>query len=268
MLSSARPTAPRLLSRLLAAAVLLPLVACQTVPITGRSAFNTFTVEQDIEIGREAYAQVLSDSPVVDRGRALGRVRRVMERLVAVADDPGFEWEVSLIDDDATVNAFALPGGKMAVYTGLLPVAEDEAGLAVVMGHEIGHVVARHSTERLARTLPAAVLLDFLDLGEVAPLAAAAIELCLHRPHGRAQESEADAIGLIYMARAGYDPRRALEFWKRMGAATGDAGGSGGLEAFFSTHPAPETRIADLEARMDEALAEWRAHGSGNDAGF
>jgi predicted Zn-dependent protease len=193
-------------------------------------------------------------------------VVRVMNRLAAVAHDPGFEWEVSLIEDGATVNAFALPGGKMAVYTGILPVCQSETGLAVVMGHEIGHVVARHGTERLTSSLGVDTLLGFLDLGDYAGLVRVGLDVLVDLPFGRQQESEADEIGLIYMARAGYDPREAVAFWGRMEGA-----GGGGPPEFLSTHPSHETRIERLRAKLPEAQEAWRSAGgsgpSGGEAG-
>lgn len=228
--------------------------ACHTTPVTGRSSFNLFSPAEDVELGREAYAQVLAEGKVVRSGRDLEMVRRVMQRLSAVADDAGYEWEVNLLDAKDTVNAFALPGGKMAVYTGILPVCGGEAGLAVVMGHEIGHVVARHGTERMSQTGLANIALSALGTGESAQVAQLGLQFLVLMPFGRSQESEADEIGILYMARAGYDPREAVAFWQRMEQATGN-----GPPEFLSTHPSHETRIDHLEALMPRALAEWES---------
>ncbi len=233
--------------------VLVTLSACKTSPVTGRNSFNLFSAQDDVALGRDAYTEVLANAKVVSRGAQKDMVERVMSRITAIADDPGFEWEVTLIDDDATVNAFALPGGKMAVYTGILPVCQDEAGLAVVMGHEIGHVVAQHGTERMTRSLGIDVAFSLLNTGDYEALARSAVQLALELPYDRGHESEADEIGLIYMAKAGYDPRAAPLFWERMGALAG-----GRPPEWLSTHPSPETRTRRLEEAMPKALEAWR----------
>ncbi len=242
------------------------LQSCNTVPITGRRTLNFFSTQQDIELGRSAYAQVLQGAKIVKSGPDLRMVQRVMDRLVAVADDPGFEWKVTLIEDPNTANAFALPGGKMAVYTGILPICETEAGLAVVMGHEIAHVIAQHGSERMSRQQGFEVLLQGANAGEYEGLARMASGVLIDQPFGRDHESEADHIGLIYMARAGYDPQEAIRFWTRMaGGAEKVADGQvhdGVVDRIFSdfgsTHPSNGTRVARLKALMPDALAEYR----------
>ncbi len=240
-------------------ALVLSTAACHTTPVTGRSSLNLFSAQDDIQLGREAYAQVKRDAKLVTSGPRLEMVERAMTRLTAVADDKGFEWEVCLIQDDQTVNAFALPGGKMAVYTGILPICEDETGLAVVMGHEIGHVVAQHGTERMTTSLPIDLVLSLVNLGDYTQLAQRSLDVLINLPFGRRQESEADTIGLVYMARAGYDPRAAISFWERR-----EASGNGGPPEFLSTHPSHETRIEDLREKLPEAMEIWRAAGGGN----
>ncbi|HEX6882751.1 MAG TPA: M48 family metallopeptidase [Planctomycetota bacterium] len=231
---------------------------CRTTPVTGRRALNVFSTEDDIRLGQEAYAQVLADAKRIGTGKDHEMVVRVMNKLAAVADDAGYPWEVTLIDDPETVNAFALPGGKMAVYTGILPVCQGETGLAVVMGHEIGHVVAAHGTERMTTSLGAELVLAFIGQNDYAQLARLGSEYLVQRPFGRRDESEADEIGLVYMARAGYDPREAVAFWERMAAGSG-----GGPPEFLSTHPSHETRVERLKAKMPEALEIWRQAGGG-----
>ena len=228
--------------------------ACHTTPVTGRQSLNAFSTAYDIELGREAYEQVLAEAQLITTGPRHDMVVRVMTRLSSVADDPGFEWEVNLIQGDKTVNAFALPGGKMAVYTGLLPVCANETGLAVVMGHEIGHVVARHGTERMMSSFGLDWVLSMLHLGDAATLAQMSLDLFIGLPFGRVQETEADEIGLVYMAMAGYDPREAISFWQRMESQSG----SQPLE-LLSTHPSNESRIEHLRAKLPAALAIWRA---------
>jgi predicted Zn-dependent protease len=251
-----KPRRNRRIGLLLACALVL---ACHTTPVTGRRSLNAFSQADDIQLGNEAYEQVLAEAKLVTAGPERDMVVRAMTRLSAVSDDAGYEWEVSLIDDDAQVNAFALPGGKMAVYTGLLPVAETETGLAVVMGHEIAHVIARHGTERMTSSLGLETLLSFANIGDYASLASAGLEFLVNRPFGRSQESEADEIGLVYMARAGYDPREAVAFWERMEQLSS---GGGGPE-FLSTHPAHETRVERLKEKLPEAMEIWRAAGGG-----
>lgn len=235
------------------------VVACHTTPVTGRRSLNLLSPADDVQLGREAYQQVLAEAKVVKSGPSHEMVVRVMTRLSAVADDQGYEWEVNLLQDDETINAFALPGGKMAVYTGILPVCHSETGLAVVMGHEIGHVVARHGTERMTNTLGLDLALSFVRLGDYAQLAQMGFNVLVNLPFGRQQESEADEIGLVYMARAGYDPREAIAFWERMEGAAG----GGGTPEFLSTHPSHETRVHRLKEKLPEALDIWRAAGGG-----
>jgi predicted Zn-dependent protease len=233
--------------------------SCQSTPVTGRSAFNLFSVDQDVGLGRESYAQILAGQTVVSSGPQAEMVERVMSRLIAVADDPGFEWEVTLIEDDRQVNAFALPGGKMAVYSGILPVCASEAGLAVVMGHEIAHVVARHGTQRVTESLVLDIgktgLIAMLDAQNYSGIFDAAGTLLVELPFSRGDESEADHIGLVYMARAGYDPREAIQFWQRMDAQAG----GGSPPEWLSTHPSHGTRIENLQEWLPEAMAEWQS---------
>ncbi len=231
-------------------ALLLLATSCQNM--------NVFSIADDSRLGAEAYGAALGETPHITSGPAWSQVKRVTERLVeaALARDPGvaeaFEWEVRLLDDDETINAYCLPGGKMAVYSGILPVAGDDAGLATVLGHEIAHATLRHGTERLTESLGIELVLA-LALGEGdAETWRLAAGLLLTLPHGRDAELEADRRGLLYMADAGFDPRAAVGFWGRMAAQ----GGSSPPE-FLSTHPSDEHRIQALEAALPEALALW-----------
>ena len=246
---------------LLTVAILLAVAACATTPISGRKAFIPFPVSEDVTLGIAAYDQSVGGLPLVTSGAQFQMVQNAMNRLVAGlgADDPGFDWEVRLIRDDAMVNAFCLPGGKMAVYTGILPVAQTEDGLAVVMGHEIAHAIARHGMQRLTVEYGVQGALDlaeaFLspDLASVRDLTEGATDLLISKPYGRDNELESDYIGLILMARAGYDPRNATKFWERMASL-----GSSGTPEFLSTHPSHGRRIEELEAAMPEALAIYQ----------
>jgi metalloendopeptidase OMA1, mitochondrial len=237
------------------------LVACVTTPITGRRAFNAFSVAEEVPLGTEAFEQMLDGLPRVTSGVQFEMVQRVTERLVAAAapEDPGYAWETVLIRDDAMVNAFCLPGGKMAVFTGILPVTRDEAGLAVVMGHEIAHALARHGTERVSQQV---IIQGGLELAseasgraaQYAPVAGALVDLAWSLPWGRRQELEADRIGLVLMARAGYDPREAAGFWERMAAL-----GGGGGPSWLSTHPSSQERVRQIEQQLPEVLPVYEA---------
>lgn len=242
------------LQKLVVLTLLLLVAACETTPITGKKAFNIFSIEEDCAMGAEAYTQFTADETVIttswgDDGQWKQTVETVMADLAAVAEDQGFEYEVKLLDNDGTVNAWCLPCGKMAVYTGILPVCQDAAGLAVVMGHEIGHAIARHGTQHMSMDSIASLGLELLGNEDYAALGAMAYEYGAALPFGRDHELEADHIGLILMARAGYDPREAVDFWTRM-----DALGSSGTPEWLSTHPSHETRIQEIEALLPQAL--------------
>lgn len=240
------------------------VAACSTVPVTGRKSFNLIPDGQASSLGADAYRQVLSESKTITSGPDYERVMRVGRALAAVCDEKSFEWEFNLIDDSKTVNAFCLPGGKVAVYSGILPICENEAGLAVVMGHEIAHAVARHGSERMSNNLAFQVAGMGLEtlLNEKSAATRQLVmtaygvggQVGVLLPFSRSHESEADHIGLIYMARAGYDPREAPRFWQRM-----SADGGARPPEWLSTHPNPDNRVKQLEAWMPEALKEYPA---------
>ncbi|MBI5431200.1 MAG: M48 family metallopeptidase [Planctomycetes bacterium] len=233
---------------LAAATALSFLAACFTTPVTGRTSFNPFSIENDKTLGAQSYAEVMKTSKLADSRPEHAMVQRCVDRLVAVADDPGnFDWEVHLIDEPETVNAWCMPGGKMAVYTGILPVTEDETGLAVVMAHEIGHAVARHGTESLVQQFGLSVIVELLA-GKNADMWGSVATASITLPNSRDHELEADEIGLIYMARAGYDPDQAIAFWQRMAAQS-----SGAPPEWLSTHPSDDTRIAALKDNLKKA---------------
>jgi len=191
-------------------------------------------------------------------------VRRVGGRIAAVANKPGYAWEFTVIDSPATVNAFALPGGKVAVYTGILPYTQTEDGLAFVLAHEVGHVIARHGGERMSQQLLLQLGQEGLNIAIAnrSPVAIDAINagygiattLGVALPFSREQEYEADRIGLILMARAGYDPREAPGFFDRMMHAPGKTR----TPEFLSTHPADQHRIARLKSMIPEAMQYYR----------
>jgi predicted Zn-dependent protease len=209
-----------------------------------------------------------SDQEKVQMVRRVGkRIQQSVETYLAQqnlsGELQGYQWEFNLVEDDQ-VNAFAMPGGKVVVYTGLLPVAKNETGLSVVMGHEIAHAVAKHGNERMSQMLVqqmagmslAAALQSQPDTTRQLAMAAfgvgSAVGFLL--PYSRVQESEADHLGLMFMAMAGYDPREAVEFWQRMAAEKG----GGSPPEFLSTHPADETRIQNIRQLLPEALQYYK----------
>ena len=240
----------------------------ETVPFTERKQLRTMTVDQEVQLGLQSYQQILSDNRenIVTSGPVVDVVQEIGARIARAAapEDPGFEWAFNVIDSDQ-VNAFALPGGYTAVYTGLIPVAENEDGLAVVMGHEVGHALAHHGAERMAqqnmqRIVGAGVAMgaggmDYGGQQAVMGIFGGISQYGFALPFSRSHESEADYIGLILMSRACYDPREAPKLWERMAAA-----GGGGTPEFQSTHPSPETRINDFAKWMPEAVEVYNAN--------
>jgi predicted Zn-dependent protease len=237
---------------------LLILAACTAAPFTKRSQLILVSADEETQLGAQAYKEVLTKSRIDRSDTVVKPIEAVGRRLEQAADRPDYAWQFTVIDDPKQVNAFALPGGKVAVYTGLLPVAQTTSGLAVVLGHEIGHVVARHGAERISQGLVAQVGGSLLSAvvggGPTANMILGAYGLGAQvgvlLPFSRTQESEADHIGLILMAKAGYDPRAAVAFWQRMEKQ----GGGGKTPEFLSTHPSHGTREQQVQAWMPEAL--------------
>jgi metalloendopeptidase OMA1, mitochondrial len=237
------------------------IVSCETVPITGRSQLNAIPAEQETAMGAEAYGEILKKAKLSTDPTLKALVTRVGTRIAAATGRTELPWEFTVIDDPQTVNAFALPGGKVAVYTGILPITRDEAGLATVLGHEVSHVMARHSAERLTEQLGVQLVAQGIGtvMGldpQVTQLGAGVLVNSLLLPWGRRQESEADHLGLIYMAEAGYDPHAARDLWLRMAEA---AKGRGKTPEFLSTHPSEETRVRQIEGWLPEALQHYHA---------
>ncbi|UCH81481.1 MAG: M48 family metallopeptidase [Nitrospiraceae bacterium] len=252
---------------------LVLIFACQTVPLTGRQQLSIIPAGQILSMSATSYGEFLSTHTVVTDAEDAKMVKRVGVRIQRAVEQyfaqnnlsdrlKGYEWEFNLVDDDA-VNAWCMPGGKVVVYTGILPVAKDDKGLAVVMGHEIAHAVANHGDERMSQGLIA-------QMGGMALSTALAkkpkqtsdlfmtafgigTQVGVLLPFSRLQESEADRLGLIFMAMAGYDPHEAPEFWKRM--SSGKQGAA--PPEFLSTHPADQTRISNLEKQMTEAMSYY-----------
>jgi predicted Zn-dependent protease len=249
---------------------------CETNPYTGRSQLLMTSVSQEMQLGAQAYNQVKNDpkmKPSQDP-REIEPVKRVAARIVEAAKRSKyaemaqqFQWEVTVIRDDKTANAFALPGGKMAVYTGIFPMAKTEAGLAAVMGHEVVHALARHGAERMSQGQLTSAALQvagaaagasgmnpLLSQGTMAALGAGA-QVGVLLPFSRKHESEADYIGILLAADAGYDPRESVALWERMAQMSG----GGGPAEFMSTHPSNETRIDQLKKWLPEAMTIYQS---------
>lgn len=253
-----------------AAALALVGAACATVPYTGRRQLAIVSAERERELGTTAYAAMLRQSPVSTDAATAAVVERVGRRLAAVADRADWTWEFTLFADPQQVNAWALPGGKVGVYTGILPIAEDEAGLATILGHEVAHAIAHHGAERAGQGTVLGVLGAGVGIAATAAgmngsmateLFGIGTDVGVLLPFSRSQEAEADEIGLILMARAGYDPRAAIALWERM-AARGDAGGG----TFLSTHPSHGSRVTRLRAALPRALAYYTPGADGGTA--
>ncbi len=236
---------------------------CARAPYTGRLQFIVVDDNTMNKLGADAYQEILGKEKISKDPELIDVVNRVARRLAKVADRPDYKWEFKVIDDPKTVNAFCLPGGKVAVYRGILPVAQNEAGLAVVLGHEIAHATARHGAERMSHQLGANLALEAASLGlannknhdMIMAGLGAGTSVGVLLPYSRTQESEADRIGLMYMAKAGYDPREATRFWDRMNKM---AGGNRPPE-FLSTHPAPEKRSSELGKEVEEVMKYYLA---------
>jgi len=250
--------------RVLLSSVALLAAGCASNPYTDRSQFLLISEDAEVQMGEQSYAQVLGDPKVhISKNPAeVEPVKRVAERIIAAAKKSkyakraqSFNWEVNVIKDDRTKNAWALPGGKIVVYTGIFPEAKNENGLAAIMGHEVVHALARHGAERMstnsAAQLGLSVVTIALGMGPVgSQLAGQAVGIGVLLPFSRSHESEADYIGLLLAAEAGYDPRESVRLWQRMSQSS-----QGAPPEFLSTHPANETRIADLQKWMPEAMA-------------
>jgi predicted Zn-dependent protease len=264
----------KFLPALLAITMVIALFSCSTVPLTGRKQLS---LVGDAEVNQSAaasYSQLLSDpkTKVISNGTDAQRVKRIGNNLaVAIenylkangyGDQYNFQWEFNLIQS-SEVNAWCMPGGKVAVYSGLLPVANTDAYLAVVMGHEIGHAIARHSAERISKQM----VIEGIGtgVGVAASNKSTGTQTVVNQLYGvggqllllsysRDQESEADRLGLTFMAMAGYDPHNAVAFWQRMAAQN-----KGGAQPeFLSTHPADATRIANIQNLIPEAMKYYK----------
>ena len=241
------------------------LVACHKIPFTNRLQFNVIPDGIMNSIGKTSYTSQLQGVSLVRGGTDNTTLRKVGEGIAKQANQPKYDWEYALIDEP-TINAWCLPGGKIGFYTGILPVLKNEAGMAFVMGHEVGHAVARHGSERMSQQFALIGGLAGLEIylgsqKKLTPAQQAAVlgaiglgaEVGVILPFSRAHESEADIIGLMYMAGAGYPPEESIKVWDRMGAATGGRA----PPPFLSTHPTNEARQRNLSEWMDNARKRY-----------
>jgi predicted Zn-dependent protease len=255
-------------------AIVVLCYACASVAVTGRKQLSLVPNDQIIGMSKEQYAQVLKENQMSSNQQQVEMVKRVGTKIQKAVEaymaEKGksdelkdFAWEFNLIQDDKTVNAWCMPGGKVAFYTAIMPICADENGVAVVMGHEVAHAIANHGAERMSQQMAAQMGLNVLGtaLGQnptqTKDLFMQAVGMGTNigmLKFSRAHESEADHMGLIFMAMAGYDPNGAPKFWERMSA------GSGGQQPpeFMSTHPSHETRIKDLQNWTPEAMKYYK----------
>ncbi len=254
-------------------ASLFLVAACSTVPITGRRQLSLVSDAEINTLATNQYREIIAKSQLSTDPQQIAMVRRVGQRIQSAVETyfrqqnasdqlGGYAWEFNVIKDDKQQNAWAMPGGKVAIYTGILPITQDENGLAVVMAHEVAHAVAKHGSERmsqgLVQQLGGQALSSALSTNGPATqqLALQAFgvgsQLGMLR-YGRNQESEADHLGLIFMAMAGYNPDSAIPFWQRM-----DAKGGASPPEFLSTHPSGSTRIANIQRELPEARKYYK----------
>lgn len=238
-------------------------LGCVTTPLTERRSLVLIPFDKELALGEKTYQDILKKEKLSLDGQLITIVERVGRQLAAVSPMPQLKWEFKLIESPQK-NAFALPGGKVAIYTGILPVCANEAGLAAVMGHEIAHAVARHGAQRMSQSLILTGLLaatsislsDNKNQKEIMGALGVGTTVGLTLPFSRSNESEADEIGLALMAKAGYDPREAERFWGRFNKIKQGAS----PPEILSTHPADTTRIEDIHRLLPKANQTYRAN--------
>jgi predicted Zn-dependent protease len=252
----------------------ISLFACATVAVTGRKQLNLVSNAEIIPMAQQQYAEVIAKGPLSTDQQQTAMIKRVGVRIQKAVEEymtvngraaelEGFAWEFNLIDDPKTVNAWCMPGGKVAFYTAILPICKDETGVAIVMGHEVAHAIANHGRERMSQQMAAQFGMNTLSVllgqnptgGEQLLMQAVGAGTNVGMlKFSRDHESEADHLGIIFMAMAGYDPQQAPSFWERMATL------SGGQQPpeFLSTHPSHETRIKDLQGWIPEAMKYYK----------
>ncbi|MHC4474588.1 MAG: M48 family metallopeptidase [Planctomycetota bacterium] len=254
--------------------LLLLQAGCSQVPITGRQQLNLVPDSLINSMAFQSYGEFISTHKLSDNAEQTQMVKRVGVRIQKAVEQyslenykqaqlRGYKWEFNLIED-ANVNAWAMPGGKIVVYTGLLPVTRNDAGLAVVMAHEIAHAFAKHGSERMSQGLLvqfggmalSKAVSQYPDKTQDLFMRSFGIgaQVGVLLPYSRVHESEADHLGLIFMAMAGYDPHEAVGFWQRMA----DSSKGPRPPELLSTHPAPATRIANIQKLIPEAMRHYR----------
>ena len=255
------------------AIVVLMAVQCATVPLTGRKQFSIIPASQIMALGADSYNQILKENKISSNVKYVNTVKTVghnlsgaVERYFASRNQSallnGYAWEYNVLQSKE-INAFCLPGGKIAFYEGIMPICIDDNGVAVVMSHEVSHAIANHGSERMSEQMAVqlgGMALDAAlqqkpettrELAMAAFGAGTAVGILL--PFSRTQESEADELGLYFMAMAGYDPSKAIDFWQRMMDQS-----KGAPPEFLSTHPSDQTRIEDLKKHMSKAMQYYK----------
>lgn len=255
------------LSWLLLATVVTFVSGCETVPITGRRQLSLVGSGEVLQLSVSEFDKLKKETPISRDPDQNALVRRVGQRIAAVAPLPNAQWEFVVFDKPDVLNAFCMPGGKVGVYSGIFKITQDEAGLATVIGHEVSHAVARHGEERMSEglllqlggTALAALTQSRPETAQQLMQAAYGVgaNVAVMLPHSRKQELEADHLGVIYMARAGYDPQAALAFWQRFASYNKQHGGSN-PPAFLSTHPVDDKRIEQIKELLPQAEKEYQ----------
>ena len=256
-----------LISALIISSIII--LSCSTVPLTGRSQLNMIPSSEMLSMSYQQYDQFMKENKISTNQQAIGMVKRVGTNIKGAVEKymaqnnlsenlKGYNWEFNLVEDEQA-NAWCMPGGKVVFYTGILPITQDETGIAVVMGHEIAHAIAEHGNERMSQQLlQQAGAVGLMVAMKDEPAETQAIWLSVYGvgstvavmlPYSRTHESEADQLGLIFMAMAGYNPNSAVDFWQRMAAKGGDS-----PPEFLSTHPSYETRINDIKKWLPDAM--------------
>ena len=256
---------------LLVTALLLSVLSCVTTPITGKKSLVLIPFSQEVQLGEDAYRDFLSkEKKNINKDPKINSmVARITKNLASKSDMPNLRWQVTVINSKEA-NAFCLPGGKMVVYTGIFPLCKNEAGLAAVIGHEMAHAVARHGAQRMTQQMvlnlglsAASISLknsQYKDLIIASLGAGSTVGVLL--PYSRDNEYEADEIGTIYMARAGYDPHEAVSLWQRFSKSGGERPAE-----FLSTHPYSEKRAVALKNLIPRAMQEYdksKKYGTGS----
>lgn len=239
---------------------------CTTVPETGRRQVMLVSGQQATQLGLTSFEQLKKEQPISRDAAANALVQKVGKRIAAVAPLQNAQWEF-VVFDSKEANAFCLPGGKVGVYTGILPITRDEAGLAAVIGHEVAHAVAQHGAERMSQEMVRQTGGELLASGLsnsdprtqalVSTVYGLGSQIGAILPYSRLHESEADNMGLTYMARAGYDPEAAVAFWQRFADFNKQSGGVS-TPKWLRTHPVDETRIKQLQELVPRAKAEYQ----------